>query len=87
MNTTPPRVFNLTPHTIRVYAKDGDRSSRALATSIVSMPTAEWMRANAANQGILCNILCPATGPNHVVCDDKGQILGCKALELYYRAF
>lgn len=55
------------------------------AAFIVSMPTAEWLTAFNMKLGLKCTVLCPATGPKYVVRDEKGQIIGCKALEMHYR--
>lgn len=51
---------------------------------IVSLPMAQWMTAHKDAwecNALSMSILCPATSPSYAVRDDKGQLIGCKALE------
>ncbi len=49
---------------------------------IVSLPMAQWL----STQHVLCGareIYCPATDTKNRVSDDRGQLIGCRALELH----
>ena len=67
---------------------DGDPVVLALwetnpnADFIVSLPAAQWLAAHKHHVGHR-GLLCPATGPQYAVRDEKGVIQGARALERY----
>jgi len=81
MPLVPPQAFVGVDESSKGYALFEQVAARGDAVGIiVSAVMAEWLLKHDPRP---YHLYAPATGPAHAVRDDKGQIKGCRALEVY----